>query len=664
MTTRAEAVAAHGRIACSVLEVDAPCCANTYGSAPCTATGGPGSECHQTWWYCQDLANFVATTRTIKFITRGIAPPPGETLRPYIVAEDVAPTELMRGKDGATTRGRAKVTMTDEPARDDLDPYIANRITPAAGTYWRRLVARSPNLVGATARLKRGFVVSPWDWATFQTETYVIDAVKGPDKTGKVEIHLSDAVKVLDRSMIPATVDGRLAADFYAYSHVGTATGGGADYILLAPGASPVDDAYIGQEVLLTANVGAGQRRTITDYIGAERKAVVSAWSVVPDTTSAYEVSPLSVQVGSDEGAQYPDPVTSGKREVIRIKNEVIEYTAKSGDVLSWPSSAYRAQFGTVREYPGEENDNGIKQAAKAGDAVVLCRAWFDASPATVIEDILNDGGLADSNIDLTGLADECAVWLDIGAQITACIPGPEKSGDLFADLLIDLGLLPWWDAIAAKQRFKADRPEIGTTIESRGRELLWQSVDHERDDESRITRHTTRFDLVSPVAKRSEASEYLSHIKAVDLESEAQYGDTRPIERLSRWLTSANTVMARAQSQWAVMARKDAPGKYSARLDLRDEVAVGQLVYLTCDQVTDATGDPTPVLCRITRVRDAGTHQEIKAVSTVFGLRWAWFAPETAPVFASATDADKAYFYFCDDDGLMPDGSPGYRFI
>jgi hypothetical protein len=78
-----------------------------------------------------------------------------------------------------------------------------------------------------------------------------------------------------------------------------------------------------------------------------------------------------------------------------------------------------------------------------------------------------------------------------------------------------------------------------------------------------------------------------------------------------------------------------------------------------------DATGEPLPVLCRITRVKDAGEYQEIRAESTIFGLRWIFFAPDSvAATYAGASDADRVYFYFADDAGLMSDGSDGYRFI
>jgi len=35
--------------------------------------------------------------------------------------------------------------------------------------------------------------------------------------------------------------------------------------------------------------------------------------------------------------------------------------------------------------------------------------------------------------------------------------------------------------------------------------------------------------------------------------------------------------------------------------------------------------------------------------------------APDDAPDWDQATDEDKEYGYICDDDGLMPDGTPGY---
>lgn len=71
----------------------------------------------------------------------------------------------------------------------------------------------------------------------------------------------------------------------------GTAQAGGASTITLASTYSATNDVYNGQKITITSGTGAGQSKTISAYVGATKVATVSvAWSVVPDSTSIYEI--------------------------------------------------------------------------------------------------------------------------------------------------------------------------------------------------------------------------------------------------------------------------------------------------------------------------------------------------------------------------------------
>ncbi|PKM82000.1 MAG: phage tail protein [Firmicutes bacterium HGW-Firmicutes-14] len=73
--------------------------------------------------------------------------------------------------------------------------------------------------------------------------------------------------------------------------HAGTAVDGDPSGITLADDASEDDDEYNGLTVEITGGTGAGQFRTITDYDGAGRAAVVdSDWETEPDDTSVYRI--------------------------------------------------------------------------------------------------------------------------------------------------------------------------------------------------------------------------------------------------------------------------------------------------------------------------------------------------------------------------------------
>lgn len=64
--------------------------------------------------------------------------------------------------------------------------------------------------------------------------------------------------------------------------------------IILATGASAVDDTYNGLYIVLTSGTGAGQVRLVSDYTGSTRTLTVGTnWSVTPDNSTTYAIYTL-----------------------------------------------------------------------------------------------------------------------------------------------------------------------------------------------------------------------------------------------------------------------------------------------------------------------------------------------------------------------------------
>ena len=601
---------------------------------------------------CQDQPNYVKGVKTIKFCTRGMPIPPGEQVRPYILTKGISSTatEISTAK-GLSARSQTSVEMVDEPARDDLDKYIEDRATPAGGTYWPRLLARNPNAAGRPARLRQGYVVTPWSWDTFQTELYIIDALRGPSRQSTVTAVLTDLVKLLDRTMIPAPTDGKLLADLAAVSDTGTARGGTLNTIVLREKASAVDDFYNGQEVFILENTGAGQRRVISDYDGVTRTATVSVnWQVIPDAISTYEVVPLEFDLPSGKGAQYPSP--GAEPEYVRLGDEVINYTAKSVDTLSWADGSHRAQFGTARA------DH------KAKDIVQLCRVWIDKPLKTVAQNILNEGGVADTYIDLTQLAKEDTDWLSL-ARITVCIADPEKSSELYADLLKDVMMMSWWHPVEQKVKFKVDMPELGAASFSlTDDQLMLRETDAQRLDEERITRAALDFDLVSATEDRKKRQNFRTIEMFIDAVREGpnSFNDVRQDLRQSRWFTAANEILAKANVARKLRRLGVAPWRVVHKLDPRDEVVLGQLADLTTRKIVDADGNAKLKRCRVMRIVDRGSHFEAQVRTTGFEKRYAFIAPNGQPDYGAASEAQRAYWYIS-NGAVMSDGTSAYLF-
>lgn len=615
------------------------------------------NACYNTFGTCQDKANYTKGTKTRKYCSRGMNIPAGETIRPYLARLQTTPTEIVPEK-GLAMRSQTQVNFVDEPHTDlEDDPYVADRATAAAGTYWTRLLARNLNYAGRFVRVKKGYVVSPWDWNTFITELYVIDGVKGPDGNGNVTLVLSDPIKLTDNTKIPVPTDGKLAVDLKAIEQSGTAQAGGAATITLPTTASAVDDYYNSMEVYITENTGAGQRRVISDYVGATRVATVSvAWAVNPDSTSKEEVGALKITLNAGKVAQYADPATSGKNEYVRIGEEVIRYTAKSGDTLTWPDTTYRAQFGTTKK--DHETD----------DAVQLCRAWVDKLVKEVIEDLYNESGLADTYIDLVQLAAEDTQWLGDKYRITACVTEPEKPSDLLKDLLIDANAFQWWSPTEQKVKTKVNMPEIGSSVPAFDDEanFLDGSVAIERFDSERITQSALYYALVSATENRREAKNFQRAEIYIDTDAESgnEYNDKRQDVRYSRWLSSANQLAVQALVARRISAKRDAPSKIRHRLDPKDysdNLTVGKLADLTTRQKTDAAGNKAATRVRITRLVDQGTHIEAEARTTTFGRRYAFITPNGYPDYLAASEAQRNYAFIAGGSGKMSNGDNPY---
>lgn len=119
------------------------------------------------------------------------------------------------------------------------------------------------------------------------------------------------AVKAYTGATRVAAIDGTWQTTPDAFStyvvrqtlNAGTARDGTTTTIQLDVSASAADGAYVGREVALVSGLGAGQRRTVSDYVGATRTATVGAeWQTVPTTESGYTVQQTVAQGAARAG--------------------------------------------------------------------------------------------------------------------------------------------------------------------------------------------------------------------------------------------------------------------------------------------------------------------------------------------------------------------------
>lgn len=96
-------------------------------------------------------------------------------------------------------------------------------------------------------------------------------------------------------AMTNSSIDTDILVKFFnrlTFTIGGTAQAGGdATHIVLDPTANPTNDHYNGFVLTIVSGKGAGQSRTIVDYVGATVTAEVAAWTTEPDATSVYSIA-------------------------------------------------------------------------------------------------------------------------------------------------------------------------------------------------------------------------------------------------------------------------------------------------------------------------------------------------------------------------------------
>ena len=178
-----------------VAVVDLDQCENTFGTAPCAATGTP---CYYSWTTCKDQGHYALGTKSYQFCMNQ-----GRLISrclPYL-KERLEWTSKLSPDEHITRLGEIHLVLLDDlPAVfANADKSVSN--TETAGTFWRNLLARNPNFRGREVRLYEGFaeLTFPDDYL-LRFRGILTDANV---KDGQVELVVKDYLKKLDQK-VPA----------------------------------------------------------------------------------------------------------------------------------------------------------------------------------------------------------------------------------------------------------------------------------------------------------------------------------------------------------------------------------------------------------------------------------------------------------------------------
>ncbi|MDJ0513089.1 MAG: hypothetical protein QNJ62_06565 [Methyloceanibacter sp.] len=353
----------------------------------------------------------------------------------------------------------------------------------------------------------------------------------------------------------------------------------------------------------------------------------------------------LSATLQTGQGADY---AATG---YITIGREVIEYTSNSSDVLSWPDTGHRGAFGT------EAAEHDID------DAVAQARVWTNTPITTVMQNILTESGIDAGDIDTAGFADEEATWLGPSYNVTACIPKPEDSDKLLADLTRIVRGVLWWSPTDNKVRFKVFAPPVpgpAVPLLTDDAHIIAESTKIARQDKLRTTVRATFYGLRSATENRSESANYNLTAIYIDTvaESPNEYGDRRNFESFNRWWTADNRVAAVSEVTRSALYYRDAPVEIDLAVSAKDaSLQEADIVDIETGLYTDTEGRPLRLRSIIIRRDQRGDQIRLKCRGTNFAERVAFIAPDTAGDYPS----DPEYAHIAADANGFSDGTKPY---
>jgi hypothetical protein len=205
-----------GREPIVLVQIDQDFCANSYGVAPCTASGTV--KCFNTRKSCEDPANYDKNVLTLTFAKPQLNLPTDENIIPSLVQSSTAPSVINPSNNNKNTsalgqRAVASLTFQDHPHSDfRVDPYVAERgYNPfERSSFWAKWLARNPYYQNRPVRIYDGYIGQ--ELADMNVRHYLIDAINGPDSNGMVKLTAKDPLNLADKekAQVPAAVQGKL----------------------------------------------------------------------------------------------------------------------------------------------------------------------------------------------------------------------------------------------------------------------------------------------------------------------------------------------------------------------------------------------------------------------------------------------------------------------
>lgn len=519
-----------------VVEIIQPLCANTFGVAPCTATG---DACWNTDKTCKaPTALNLSNSLILRFVPHAVydwqdnlinlLTESGDTLIteasdtflidyyyqpalaiPALDGYQTAPTVLNvasgdKNKSPLGYRAVCNVRIRDFPWNDiGTDPYVSTRTYDPAkqGSFWSKWLARNPFHVGYTLNIYEGYEGQPLSGMT--KREYVIEKID----FGR------DGVSITAKDVLRKVTDTNVTAPY------------------VSPGE-------------LAANI------------------------TLSDTT---------LQVAGASLSDYPE------NGYFRIDDEIIGYTQRHlSDGNVYFANLTRGVGGTVA-------------ASHTANARVQRVIYYNNTP---FHDILYDlfvnwGGIPSRYIDYAAWSLERLTYRP-DYNFTVFIADPTNVDDLAGEVCLQSLSNVWWDERTQKIILKAVRPDESPTLLSDDGEIAAGSFSIREYPEQRASQAHVYYSQRSPVVSATEKTNYARVSAWIDVGKQVQYGgDPQVRELFCRFIGTQAIANALAQNYLARFSdvRKEATFELSAKD--AGSIWTGSVVAIRHFLDVDFTGAP-----------------------------------------------------------------------
>lgn len=333
------------------------------------------------------------------------------------------------------------------------------------------------------------------------------------------------------------------------------------------------------------------------------------------------------------------------------LSSEVMSFT-RVGDVLT-----------VVRGIAGTQ-----PRSHSIGAAVQLVLKYDAARVDTVLNDLVDNYTDTPATYLRTAVRDANADEIDRWAssiRLTTRVCAPTAVSTLLGELA-DLGFILWENDRDRSLNLRANRPFDDPPRIVSDRKI--KSIRTRENEDQRLTQVRFLSKRTDPTKQLSDDNNYEIRALRIDGRATQLFEGVRTKTVYCRWfdqgdLNAVNLITLRFLNRFS-----RAPRTWEIVLDAEErDIDLADVIQLETDQSPTSWGETGPIFVQVYEREEPQPFHDIKisCQSYQYSSRYSVIAPNTVPVYSSATDEQKARYGFAspDEEGF-DDGAQPYRIV